>query len=111
MRPLHDEAKRLRIRDATLSDGFSQTGRDPSLGTVCLVVQTKTVSAYPTGAQSFYACSPLTILGPEVEGGPGALTSGGSTLFALNLGSAIPPIGVNVLATFVDNRWVFRYDG
>ncbi len=111
MRAREDEAKRLRIRDAALIDGFSQAGLDPTLGMPCLVAQTKTQSSYPTSAQTFYACSPLTVLGPEVEGGMAILTVGNSTFFSLNLGSAVPPSGTNVLATFVDNRWVFRYDG
>ncbi len=106
-----DEAKRLRIRDVGLVDGFSQTGRDPSLGMPCVVAQTKTISSYPTSAQQFYACSPLTILGLEVEGGAGTATPGSSTFYALNLGTAVPPLGANVVATFVDSRWVFRYDG
>jgi hypothetical protein len=106
-----DEAKRLRIRDVTLVDEFSQMGRDPSLGMPCLVASTKKLSSYPTSAQSFFACSPLTVLGLEVEGGTGTLTLGSSTFFALNLGSAVPPMGANIVVTFVDNRWVFRYDG
>jgi hypothetical protein len=76
MKAQEDEAKRLRIRDAALMDGFSQSGRDPTLGMPCLVAQTKTLSTYPTAAQSFYACSPLTVLGPEVEGGPATVTPG-----------------------------------
>ena len=107
----HDEAKRLRIRDAALVDLFSQGGRDPSSGMPCLVARTKQVSSYPTAAQQFFACSPVNVLGPEVEGGAGSLTLGISTFFALNLGSVVPPVGTNILATFIDNRWVFRYDG
>ncbi len=111
MKIQQDEAKRLRIRDVALVDGFSQTGRDPSLGKPCVVAQTKKLSTYPAYAQQFYACSPLTILGPEVEGGAGTTTLGTSTFFALNLGSAVPPVGANVVATRVDSRWVFLYDG
>jgi len=110
MKTQEDDAKRLRIRDVALVDGFSQTGRDPSLGMPCVVAQTKKVSKYPTSAQQFYACSSVTILGLEVEGGAGTTTSGTSTFFALNLGTAVPPLGANVVATFVDSRWVFRYD-
>ena len=111
MKTQQDEAKRLRIRDVNLVDGVSQLGRDPSLGMPCLVGSTKKLTSYPTSAQSYYACSPLTVLGLEVEGGAGTLTLGTSTFFALNLGSAVPPIGANLVATFVDHRWVFRYDG
>jgi hypothetical protein len=111
MNAQRDDAKRLRMRDANLSVEFSQSGRDPSLGMPCLLAQTTTIKAYPTSAQSFYACSPLSILGTEVEGGEGTITAEPSTFFALNVGSAVPPTGTNILATFVDNRWVFRYDG
>jgi hypothetical protein len=110
MNTQEDDAKRLRISDIALVDGLSQAGRDPSLGMPCVVAQTKKLSSYPKSAQQFYACSPVTILGLEVEGGAGITTSGNSTFFALNLGSAVPPLGTNVVATFADSRWVFRYD-
>jgi len=106
-----DDAKRLRIRDANFDMEVSQHGRDPSLGMPCLLVQTTSLGAYPSVAQRFYACSPLIVLGPEIEGGAGTITAEPSKFLALNLGSAIPPAGTNLLATFVDNRWVFRYDG
>ena len=72
---------------------------------------TTTIKSYPTSAQRFYGCVPQTLLGVEVEGGPGSFTQEPSTFFALNLGTSIPPPGTNVLATFVESRWVFRYDG
>jgi hypothetical protein len=105
-----DDAVRLRMEDASLTDSLSQVERDPSLGMPCLVAQTRTLSRYPTSAQQFFACSPLSVLGPEVEGGTGTLSVGNSTFFALNLGSAIPPSGTSVIVTYVDNRWVFRFD-
>jgi hypothetical protein len=106
-----DDAIRLRIQDASLTDSLSQVERDPSLGMPCLVAQTKVQSRYPTSAQVFYACSPLMVLGQEVEGGTGTLTAGSATFYALNLGSTVPPVGTSVLTTFVESRWVFRYDG
>ena len=39
------------------------------------------------------------------------IATDGNTFFALNLGTAIPPQGTPIVATFVGNRWVFRYDG
>jgi len=110
-RTQEDEAKRLRIGDAALSDGMTRLGRDPAFGMPCVAGQTKALASYPTSAQRFYACAPITVLGPEVEGGAGTVTAGTSTFFALNLGPAIPPVGTNILATFVDSRWVFRFDG
>ena len=106
-----DEANRLRIRDDSLADGFSRTARDPAIGMPCLVAKTTTIATYPTTAQVFFACTPLTVLGPEVEGSAGTTTPGISNLLALNLGSAIPTVGTSLIVTFVDNRWVFRFDG
>lgn len=106
-----DESKRLRIRDAALSDGLSRRDRDPAFGVPSVAGQTKALSSYPASARRFFACAPITVLGPEVEGGPGTVTVGTSTFFALNLGTAIPPVGTNILATSVDSRWVFRFDG
>lgn len=109
--PSLDDARRLRARDEALSDDLSRRNPAPAFGSPSLVAQTKAIAAYPTAAQRFFACTPRTVLGREVEGEAGALTSTGSTLLALNLGSAIPPAGTDVLVTFVDSRWVFRYDG
>jgi len=111
MRAEQDEARRLRVRDAALVDGLGRRDQDRASGMPCLLAQTKRLSTYPTAAQSFYACAPSTLLGPEVEGGAGSVTPGASTFFALNLGAAVPPAGTNILATFVDSRWVFRFDG
>jgi hypothetical protein len=111
MTTARDDAERLRIRDAYFGVEVSQSGRDQWQGMPCLLARTTTIKSYPSLAQSFYACSPVTILGAEVEGGAGSLTAGTSTFLALNVGSAIPPSGANILVTFVDNRWVFRYDG
>ena len=109
--PALDEAKRLRDREAALRDDLSRRDRPPSLGSPSLVVQTRTLNTYPTAAQRFYACVAQTVLGAEVEGGPGNFTPGPASFYALNLGSSIPPVGTYVLATFVESRWVFRYDG
>ncbi len=111
MKVRQDEALRLRIRDAQWVDGFGRLDRDPTFGTPCLLAQTGKLGTYPTAAQSFYACTPLILLGPEVEGGAGSIAPVASAFFALNLGSAVPPAGTSVLATFVDSRWVFRFDG
>lgn len=106
-----DEAKRLRARDDVLLDELRRRDQASPVGSPSLIGQTKTVQAYPAAAQSFYACVPQTVLGKEKEGGTGILTPGTATFFALNLGTAVPPVGTSILATFVESRWVFRYDG
>ena len=106
----YDEAKRLRIRDDVIADGLSVLSHTLDSGSPCLVVQTTKLLVYPVGAQQYFACQPVAVLGAEAEGGQAAFTPHASTFFALNLGGAVPPQGTNVIATFIGNRWVFRYD-
>ncbi len=106
-----DEAKRFRERDGTLQDDLTRRDRVPSFGSPSLVAQTKVITTYPTSAQRFYACTAQTVLGAEVEAGPASFTPGPASFYALNLGTSIPPAGTYILTTFVESRWVFRYDG
>jgi hypothetical protein len=106
----HDEARRLRVRDEDITDALTTSPYLADPGSPCLVLQTKALTAYPSAAQSFFACVPVTVLGTEIEGGQAALTPLTPTLFAFNLGAALPPQGTNVIASYVGNRWVFRYD-
>lgn len=105
-----DDATRLFTREVALTDDVKRRDSDPTLGLPSVLAGTTTLKTYPTAAQSYYACRPLMVLGAEVEGGPGDVTASSSTFFALNLGSAVPPAGSQVVATRVDDRWVFRYD-
>ena len=111
MSRLIDDATQLRLADAGVRDALSRLPALSTPGQPSLLAVTKVASSYPKSAQVFFACAPLSVLGTEVEGGPGVLVSGASTFFALNLGSAVPPSGTRIVTTFVENRWVFRYDG
>lgn len=106
-----DEAKRLRVRAAGRDDRLTQFDLAAADGAPCVLAQTVVVNSYPTTAACYYGCQPQRILGAEVEGGAATLTPDGGAFYALNLGSAVPPAGTMVVATFVGNRWVFRYDG
>jgi hypothetical protein len=105
-----DDARRLFSREGALADDVRRRDSDPTLGAPSLLALTTTLRVYPTAPQSYYACLPLTVLGPEVEGGPGTVSPGSTAFFALNLGGTVPPSGTQVVTTFVGNRWVFRYD-
>jgi hypothetical protein len=105
-----DDAKRLFLRDAALGDQVIRQDTDPPIGAPSVLARTKALSTYPTRAACYYGCQPLSLLGPEVEGGSGTIGSIDATFLALNLGSGVPPVGILILATFVGNRWVFRYD-
>jgi hypothetical protein len=106
----HDEARRLRVRDEDISNALTSSPYLADPGSPCLVLQTTTLTTYPSTAQSFFACVPVAVLGAETEGGQAALTPLAPTLFAFNLGAALPPKGTNVVSSYVGNRWVFRYD-
>jgi hypothetical protein len=105
-----DDSKRLFLRDAAIAAEVDRQESAPSSGAPSLLARTRIQYAYPTTAQCYYACEPLTLLGPEVEGAPGVITELGATFLALNLGNSAPPVGTRIVATFVGNRWVFRYD-
>ncbi len=73
---------------------------------------TTTVTTYPTSAGVFYACNPELIYGNETEGATPTFTADGSTIvYALNLGTSIPPNGTILVIHSVGGRWVFRFDG
>ena len=105
-----DDSKRLRLRGDALDEDVERQDADPPIGPPTLLAKTTTLATYPTTAQCFFACLPLTLLGTEAEGAPGAISAGDSPFFALNLGGSIPPSGTQIVTTFVGNRWVFRYD-
>jgi hypothetical protein len=106
-----DEATRLRVRQSGLLAASESKGSGLASGGACLVARTTTLNNYPATATSFFACNPITVLGAEVESGAGIKTASSSAFLALNLGSAIPPAGTEIIATLAGGRWVFRYDG
>jgi hypothetical protein len=81
-------------------------------GSTALLVTTTMVTTYPSTAASFYASNPTEIDGSEVEGGAASYTADTTQIvFALNVGTQVPPVGTRVVAHAVGGRWVFRYDG
>ncbi len=106
-----DEAKRLSIRDAERVDEAKRPEPGPTSGAPCLVARTRVFVSYPTVATAYYACETQTVTGPEIEGGLATISADGTTFYALNLGTAVPPLATPIVATFVGNRWVFRHDG
>jgi hypothetical protein len=81
-------------------------------GAVAVLAQTKAISKYPTVPGAFYACVPLSIDGPEIEGATASFTTEGTrTMYALNVGTQVPPVGTIIIAHACGGRWTFRYDG
>lgn len=82
------------------------------LGSLAVLVNTRAISTYPTVPGAFYACSPLLVDGPETEGATASFTTEDTrTIYALNVGSQVPPVGTAVIAHACGGRWTFRYDG
>jgi hypothetical protein len=103
------------IRDRLIDgadDRDVDLGREPPDCDAAEIIQTTTVTTYPTTAAAFYAYNPGEVNGTEAEGGAATYVVDTSTiLYALNLGTMIPPNGTYVLAHHVGGRTVFRYDG
>lgn len=77
-----------------------------------MIVTTTTVSSYPTSAGVFYGCNPDVITGSESEGATPTFTADTATVvYAVNLGTSIPPNGTKLVVHAAGGRWCFRYDG
>jgi hypothetical protein len=81
-------------------------------GSAAMCVITTTISSYPTSTGVFYACNPELLTGSEFEGAaPSFSADTASVVYALNLGTAVPPNGTIVVIHAVGGRWAFRFDG
>ena len=101
-----------RERQQALSGVVDRVARFAADGSTALLVTTTMVTTYPSTAASFYASNPTEIDGSEVEGGAASYTADTTQIvFALNVGTQVPPVGTRVVAHAVGGRWVFRYDG
>ncbi len=108
---INDRAEQLRILARQDADDQARIAPDQVGGSATLVVQTVQVAKYPTTAGSYYGVKSASVLGAEIEGQAGSVTTSSGTFFALNLGSAVPPAGTQLIATFTGNRWLFVFNG
>ena len=106
------ETRILRDRQASARSAAARLVPFPEDGTVAILAQTRVVASYPTVPAACYACSPLQVDGPEIEGATATFTEDGTrTLYAFNLGTQVPPPGTRLIAHACGGRWTFRYDG
>jgi hypothetical protein len=101
----------MRERQLAASSALDRSGDVAPYGSAALCVVTKTVTTYPTSAAEFFACTPQQIVGSVAEGASPTFIPNSSTVYALNVGTQIPPSGTNIVIHSVGGRWVFRYDG
>lgn len=100
-----------RERQAALDVAVDNGAVNPSDCSAAAVLTTTVATTYPATAASFYACHPTDIGGTETEGGAASYVAGTAIVFALNVGTQVPPPGTRVVAHAVGGRWVFRWDG
>lgn len=109
---MSQESRILRNRQAAHDAAFdaAQAGGDAD-GSAAMLCQTTVVGSYPGSATAYFAVNPVSAGGSETEGGAASLTPDTSTvLYALNLGTSVPPQGTTVVCHSVGGRWTFRYD-
>ena len=100
-----------RERNAALADALGRFGAEAGEGGLSVLVQTFAETTYPTDANAFYAMHPVEVDGPEGEGDAATFTADETrTLYAYNLGSAVPPVGTIVIAHLRSGRWVFTFN-
>jgi hypothetical protein len=107
MSDLRIQRDRQAALDARVDNGVDQVEDCSS----AMLATTTTVGTYPTTAAAYYACLETDIGGREIEGGSATYVNGTATVYAINVGTQVPPIGTKVVCHAVGGRWVFRYDG
>ena len=105
------EDRIVRARVADLEAYGDRTNISPNDCDVSVVGTTDVLEAYPTTANSVYYIKTAQIDADATEGSVAALTLDSGVLFAINLGTAIPPTGTAVIVSLLGGRWAFRYDG
>jgi hypothetical protein len=102
----------MRERQLATSSALDRSTGQDLYGSAALCVITTTVMTYPTSAAAFYACNPELLTGAETEGAAATFTADTATVvYAVNVGTAIPPSGTKIVIHAVGGRWVFRFDG
>jgi hypothetical protein len=101
-----------RLRNLALLDSVERMGGLGTEGSPAHLLTTVEIETYPTTANVFYAGNPTYVSGTETEGGAAGYAADASqVIYALNVGTKVPPEGTRVVVHSVGGRWVFRYDG
>lgn len=106
------EARTLRSRFEEMQRALDRLdSRDTPAGGQAIVLRTKSAGSYPATARSYFACALVELGGVEAEGSAASLGAVAATVYALNVGGKIPPVGTYVVAIVQDGRFGFQYDG
>lgn len=100
-----------RERQSALADAIDRAARRPADGSLSALVRTASDGSYPTTANVFYAVNPVEVDGSQQEGASPTFTADVSRVFhAYNLGSAVPPLGTEVIVHLNSGRWTFTFN-
>jgi hypothetical protein len=73
----------------------------------CFVGRVYAIQSVPSTADAYFAVHPVSVLGTEAEGNPGALVVNSSaTAFVYVIGPSAPKVGDDLVCRFIGNRWV-----
>jgi hypothetical protein len=105
------EDRILRERLANLESYDDRTSNASSNDCdVSVLAQTAVKKTYPVIANAVYFLQTGALDSKPTEGSAATITLDGGSLFAVGIGSAVPPVGTNVIVSSVAGRWVFRFD-
>lgn len=107
----HDETRTLRRRLTGVEQALAARGAPTAVASEALVGRTTAVDTYPTVARAYYAMQPVRITGRIGEGIVPTLTAGGSVFYAMNVGTAIPDEGTDLVVSMAGGRFVFGCNG
>jgi hypothetical protein len=106
-----DGERELRDRHAGLIAQFDRVEQNPPAAFTSIVIKTQTVSSYPTGTNVYFGVKAVSVGGTESEGSAGTFGVETGIFYALHIGSSNPPVGTVAIATSIDGRWVFNFNG
>jgi hypothetical protein len=106
------ELRLLRARVEFLERALDRLEGADLAGGTAIACKTSTGGSYPsTGANTTFLVQALDVAGAATEGAAGAVSARTGTFLAVNVGSALPTLGTEVLVHVVDYCPVFKYDG
>jgi hypothetical protein len=105
------EARIIRDRHQAAEDQIDRAPSAPPDGARSLLATTTTDVTYPTTAGVFYAVLLTDVSGAETEGATPTFATQSQLFYAVNFGTAVPPVNTVVLIECQCGLWVFRYDG
>jgi hypothetical protein len=98
---------RTRLRQADLATRAARLPGDPFVGPPAFVGRVFANPSVPTSTGKYFSVHPVSVLGVEAEGNPGARTVDATrTALVYVIGSQAPLAGDDLVCRFVGNRWV-----